>query len=110
VEYVMGLPANFKIREGYSKYILREALADLPDEIRYRKHKMGFPAPDQTWVKNNPELIRRKLNEAIRDIPFFNNKLLERYEEFIKGDIGYEPVYIRAISFHRFIKIFGINI
>jgi asparagine synthase (glutamine-hydrolysing) len=110
VEYVMGLPAHFKINDGYSKYILRESLEDLPDEIRYRKHKMGFPAPDQSWVKNNPQVIRGKLAEAIKDIPFLNDQLLERYEQFLRGEIGYEAIYIRAISFHRFIKIFKISI
>ena len=110
VEYVMGLPAGFKINDGYSKYILREALADLPEEIRYRKHKMGFPAPDQVWVKNNPEMIRQKLTEAIEEIPFFNRNLLSRYEQFLEGEIDYEPIYLRAISFHRFIKIFNVII
>jgi asparagine synthase (glutamine-hydrolysing) len=110
VEYVMGLPASFKISDGYSKFILREALEDLPEEIRYRKHKMGFPAPDQTWVKNNPSMIRQKLSEAIDEIPFFNENLLSRYEQFLKGEIGYEPIYLRAISFHRFIKIFKLII
>ena len=110
VEYVMGLPAGFKINDGYSKYILREALADLPEEIRYRKHKMGFPAPDQVWVKNNPEMIRQKLTEAIEEIPFFNRNLLSRYEQFLEAEIDYEPIYLRAISFHRFIKIFNVNI
>jgi asparagine synthase (glutamine-hydrolysing) len=109
VEYVMGLPTNYKVNKGYSKYILREALAQLPEQVRYRKHKMGFPAPDKSWIKENATTIRKELENAVNEVPFFNSTLLLRYERFLKGNLDYEPIYIRAISFARFLKIFNFS-
>ena len=109
VEFVMGMPGNYKINEGYSKYILRQALPDLPETVRWRKHKLGFPAPDQAWIKNNPVQIRKELKSAIKETCFFNDELLTRYDKYITGQLAYESIYIRAISLHRFIKLFGIQ-
>src|ERR1700674_4717004 len=50
VEYVVGLPAESKLRGWQTKVILREALRDVvPPEILTRK-KMGFPVPVGRWL------------------------------------------------------------
>jgi len=52
VEYVIGLPAENKVRGWQTKFILREALRDLiPARIRTRR-KMGFPVPVGSWLQN----------------------------------------------------------
>ena len=51
VEYVVGLPAECKLRGWQTKVVLREALRDLiPAEIRTRR-KMGFPVPVGSWLR-----------------------------------------------------------
>jgi asparagine synthase (glutamine-hydrolysing) len=111
VEYVIGLPSSFKIsREGYTKFILREAIPELPDAIRTRKDKMGFVAPDAPWVIQNKETIRKELEEVIARTGIFSNRLLERFDDFINGRLGYEPIYFRAMAFSRFLKIFKIEL
>lgn len=53
VEFVFSLPANFKIRKGWTKWLLREAMKDkLPPEITWRKDKTGFEPPQQEWLSN----------------------------------------------------------
>jgi asparagine synthase (glutamine-hydrolysing) len=43
VEYIFKLPATFKFRNGYTKYILRETMSDkLPSEIIWRKDKIAY--------------------------------------------------------------------
>jgi asparagine synthase (glutamine-hydrolysing) len=50
VEYAASLPTNLKIRDGWTKYILRLAFRDfLPEEIAYRRDKIGFETPQQRW-------------------------------------------------------------
>lgn len=50
VEFALGLPSNFKIRDGWSKWILRSSMSDrLPREIAWRKRKIGFEAPKSVW-------------------------------------------------------------
>jgi asparagine synthase (glutamine-hydrolysing) len=53
VQFIFSLPPNFKIRNGFTKWILREAMTKtLPKEITWRKDKVGFEPPQQSWMKN----------------------------------------------------------
>jgi asparagine synthase (glutamine-hydrolysing) len=46
VECSLGLPIDLKIKDGWSKIILRKIMdGKLPDEIVWRKNKIGFEAP-----------------------------------------------------------------
>ncbi len=50
VEFAMTLPDEYKIQKGWQKYILREAMPDMPEKIRYRKDKKGFTTPHDEWM------------------------------------------------------------
>jgi len=51
VQYVFNIPATYKIRGGWSKYLLREAMTGiLPEAIRLRTDKKGFFIPDVEWM------------------------------------------------------------
>jgi asparagine synthase (glutamine-hydrolysing) len=52
VELVATIPADIKFRNGELKRLLRETfLHQLPNQIRNRKDKMGFPVPLNLWLK-----------------------------------------------------------
>jgi asparagine synthase (glutamine-hydrolysing) len=52
VSFCLSLPSTLKINNGYTKSVLREALKGLiPEEIRLRTDKLGFPVPEQEWIK-----------------------------------------------------------
>ncbi|MBS1946954.1 MAG: asparagine synthase (glutamine-hydrolyzing) [Bacteroidetes bacterium] len=107
VEYIIGLPSSFKINEGYSKYIFREAMAELPGAIRWRKDKMGFVAPDEVWVLQNKDKVRANLHDAIKHTGIFTVDLLNRFDRFTAGKLGYEAIYFRAMALYRFCRIFN---
>lgn len=51
VEFVFRLPSELKIREGWTKYLMRTAFEDLlPEEITWRKDKIGFEPPQKSWM------------------------------------------------------------
>jgi len=53
VEFIFSLPSHFKIRNGFSKYVLRNAMKEtLPKEIVWRKDKIGFEPPQQQWLQH----------------------------------------------------------
>lgn len=53
VQFIFSLPANLKIHDGYTKWILRKSMqAKLPDEIVWRKDKVGFEPPQQQWMQH----------------------------------------------------------
>jgi asparagine synthase (glutamine-hydrolysing) len=52
VELAATIPANIKFHNGELKRLLRVAFGDkLPEAIRARKDKMGFPVPLQLWMR-----------------------------------------------------------
>jgi len=52
IELVATVPANVKFQNGELKRLLRVAFQDmLPQAIRERKDKMGFPVPLQVWMR-----------------------------------------------------------
>ena len=62
VEFIFSLPANFKIRKGWTKWLLRETMKDkLSNEIVWRKDKIGFEPPQEQWVRND------KIQDLITD-------------------------------------------
>jgi asparagine synthase (glutamine-hydrolysing) len=51
VEFLFTLPASFKISEGWTKRILRHAMAPvLPAPITWRVEKLGFATPQEQWM------------------------------------------------------------
>jgi asparagine synthase (glutamine-hydrolysing) len=69
VQFIFSLPASLRIRDGYTKWILRKTMNDtLPAEICWQKGKTGFEPPQREWlqyptVKQNIREARKKLIE-----------------------------------------------
>jgi asparagine synthase (glutamine-hydrolysing) len=50
-EFAAALPLDRKLRDGWTKYIFREAMRGiLPEKIRLRRSKIGFETPEHTWI------------------------------------------------------------
>lgn len=66
MEFVFSLAANHKIRDGYTKRVLRDSMEGiLPKKIQNRVSKLGFATPEQSWFKGPlGEQIRESLNDA----------------------------------------------
>jgi len=67
VEFAYRLPWRHKIRDGWTKYLIRSYLdrAGLK-EIAWRKHKLGFNAPQASWT----DALLRERGPALRASPF----------------------------------------
>ncbi len=56
IDYVFRIPWVYKIHDGWSKYLLRNAVSDLlPHEISRRKSKIGFATPEARWLSELSE-------------------------------------------------------
>lgn len=54
VELLASIPACYKMRNGWTKYLARLAFdGKLPDEVNWRRDKMGWPIPEEKWFKGN---------------------------------------------------------
>lgn len=53
VEFAATIPADIKFKNGELKRLLKSVFSSyLPDAIRNRKDKMGFPVPLNKWLQN----------------------------------------------------------
>ena len=52
LSFAFSLPWSSKIRKGFSKAIIRDAVTPyMPTEVTYRKTKLGFNSPIVDWMK-----------------------------------------------------------
>ena len=67
VEFVFTLPPYFKINKGWTKWILRTAFNNiLPQEITWRKDKIGYEPPQASWLQNRK--VKEKIHESKRKL------------------------------------------
>lgn len=86
VEFCLSLPSEAKLRNGTTRWVLREGLKDiLPEKIRTRKTKADFNAEFEASVRNHVSSndapfysgteafvdidVARRLEQSIRDTP-----------------------------------------
>jgi asparagine synthase (glutamine-hydrolysing) len=73
VELALSLPGNMKIRDGWSKWLLRKSMGSrLPPTIAWRRDKLGFEAPERTWQSRmvldmRDAVVRSELLREIAD-------------------------------------------
>ena len=62
VEFVFALPSGLKIRDGWTKYLLRKSMENiLPPEITWRVDKIGYEPPQKKWLSD------KRITEKIQD-------------------------------------------
>ncbi|MDP9230740.1 MAG: asparagine synthase (glutamine-hydrolyzing), partial [Bacteroidota bacterium] len=62
VEFIFSLPSKFKIRQGWPKWLLRKSMENqLPNEIIWRKDKVGFEPPQLLWMQD------KRVQDAIHE-------------------------------------------
>ena len=53
IDEVNSWMTDQKIRNGWSKYVLRIAFPELPAAIRWRRDKQGFILPEAQWLRHD---------------------------------------------------------
>ena len=63
VKFIFSLPSVYKIRNGFTKYMLRAVMENkLPHNIVWRTDKIGYEPPQKQWMSN--PLMKDYLYEA----------------------------------------------
>ena len=72
VNFIFSLPSSFKIKDGFTKYILRKTMTGkIPDNILWNTNKIGFETPQKSWMEN----------KQVQEMIFFSK------EKLVKDDI-----------------------
>jgi len=115
VEFAVSCPPDFKVRDGWSKWILRNAMKGiLPDKVRLRKTKLGFDAPDATWMRMGLQNGQRELWETpnLRMGRFLDgNNLGRECRKFLRGaPTALAPGYLfLAISLELWARVQNVS-
>ena len=107
VEWISGLPSNFKLCGGEGKYIFKKALQPyLPQEILYR-NKMGFSVPLATWFRGplRKRLQQNLLGPTLSTCGLFNitfvRELIDRHQS---GQRDYSAALWSLMMFESFLR------
>jgi asparagine synthase (glutamine-hydrolysing) len=111
VEYSFSIPESLKLRNGWTKYILRQACNNILDPmIKYRKNKFGFPVPDYYWLIQNKKKIKRIINSSLfKERPYFNyQEIIKTFDLMCKDKKyhNYSSVFWRIINLELWLQIF----
>ncbi|HLG34616.1 MAG TPA: asparagine synthase C-terminal domain-containing protein, partial [Bacteroidia bacterium] len=107
-EYVFKIPSTYKIRNGASKYLLRQAMKDfIPEKVFKREDKMGFTTPHNLWIRQMKDSLRHIFTDKLST--YVNVKKLNKdYDSFFspQGDTEDRMVF-RFITFAKWVEVFG---
>jgi len=115
VEFAVNCPASVKLKNGWSKWILRKVMKDaIPDEVRLRKSKLGFDVPQTSWMREGLSNGHRHLWDTgtLRMARFLDGgKLAREIRRFLKAERGALPTdpLFRAISLEHWASVHNVS-
>ncbi len=86
VTLAFSLPWTSKVRGGFSKAIVRDAMAPyMPHEVAYRKNKLGFNSPIVDWMKGplKPFFLDTVASQSFRDSGLIDSRQVERAVRYV---------------------------
>jgi len=102
VSLCFGLPWQSKIRNGFTKAIVRDALEKyVPADILHRKPKAGYQAPLDNWMNNE---WRAFIKDTVNATDFKNSsmvnssKIIKETDRFLKCD---KPSYFHSERLYK---------
>lgn len=95
-----SLPSRFKIREGWTKWILRKSMEGIvPRDICWRKDKTGFEPPQKQWMQHKQ--VAEMVHEARKKLVAHN--ILKR--SVLDKPIGSQTAYEKNTYDWRYLAV-----
>ncbi len=82
VDFLFSLPSTFKINNGWTKWLMRETFgAELPKEIAWRKDKIGYEPPQQSWMQKPimQDFLQTKIEKLVREKYIHSDVLTKKH-------------------------------
>ncbi|ACU91335.1 asparagine synthase (glutamine-hydrolyzing) [Desulfomicrobium baculatum] len=112
VEFVLGLPDEFKVAGGMTKLVLRESMREvLPEEIRTRVDKLGFVTPEEVWVREiMPDMFQSKIEQtlAVAGKCFNHESVRSEFAKIRCGKKNFSFWPWRVVNFGEWVQRFGV--
>jgi asparagine synthase (glutamine-hydrolysing) len=111
VSFAFSLAANWKMRGPWNKFVLREAMRDrIPESVRSRVDKMGFPVPAKTWFSG---VLYDRVHELIearetRERGIYDLKEVRRDLELHRqGRVDISPKLFQLVQMEMWFSLLG---
>ncbi|MBI4947159.1 MAG: asparagine synthase (glutamine-hydrolyzing) [Bacteroidetes bacterium] len=73
VEFIFSLPEEFKLHQGWTKFVLRKAMDGiLPKSICWRVDKIGYEPPQKNWIQSEKFSVEIERASKILNMPRMN--------------------------------------
>lgn len=115
LEFSVRSAPSMKLKDGWTKWILREALqGTLPEDIRLRKSKLGFDTPESDWLltglRNGQSHFWRSRELRLRQFISAEN-LSRECAQFLNGRHSALPpeILFRALSLEMWARVHDVN-
>lgn len=111
VEYAIALDDGAKVHNGWTKFILREAMKGImPEKVRTRVDKKGFAVPQDEWFREPQfeQFVRELLSSdsfAQRGY-IIPSKALALYERHLRGEINISKDIWKWINLELWFRIY----
>jgi asparagine synthase (glutamine-hydrolysing) len=105
VNIAFGLPAEWMSEKGWTKFICRQGMKGLvPEEVRWRRDKVGFPAPTSGFLRTFCTKFKQILSDQFRSGRYIDASAL------LKAlDSPEPPEFLwRAISLEIWMKVMDV--
>lgn len=113
VEFALGLPDEYKLSQGVTKRVMRQAMQGiLPESVRMRMDKMGFVTPEEVWLREQaPDQFRRAMDEAIDGSGgIITPAARTLIESMIAGQTPFSFTAWRLVSFGAWMQRFDVRV
>ncbi|MFB0523507.1 MAG: asparagine synthase (glutamine-hydrolyzing) [Candidatus Bathyarchaeia archaeon] len=115
IEFVFSLPPTQKIRNGWTKYVMRGAMKGfVPEAVRRKRRKSGTPIPQQHWMRELEGKIREIFESSkFRKRGYYNQPVvLEVFGRYCRGRLSrlereyYTDVLWRILNLELWLEMF----
>ncbi len=109
VDFMMTLDGSYRIRKGWNKWIMREALKDLlPEMIKTRRWKVGFTTPEIAWMRAlGKEIMSVFESDSFKNRGYFNYKdVVMNFHDYLDGATDDSLPFWRLLNLEIWFRIF----
>ncbi len=110
--YISSLPDDCRIKDGISKWILREGMKQILPETILNRPKVGFRVPVNEWFQGSMRdyLCDHILSSDSKTAAYFNRPVLERYvNEHVNGTQNHEKLLWGLLNLEIWHREYGMS-
>ena len=113
VEYLAALPLQAKIHNGWTKYILRQAMKGvIPEKIRRRRDKLAFDTPQNEWLRKElrPALAKAFKEDGLLSECLEQKRVSQEYNKFLSNSSRISGnFFFRAFILQKWAQRFSLS-